>query len=593
VEPTVVPSLTRPPGANDGAGDGAGDRTDRNRTDGTDGTDGGRPVATGGPQGTSEVDEGLGGRWRQAAVAVVVVVLVAGLVLRFWTRSAMWLDEALTVDIAKLPLHDLPSYLKRDGAPPLYYVLLHVWMEVFGTSDLGARSLSGVISVATLPLAWLAARRFGGRTVAWVVLVLLASAPFAVYYGTEARMYSLVMLLTACGLLALGRAVEAPRPGNLVALALVSAALLYTQYWALYLLGALGLRLLWLIWRRPGDERRRAVLALCAVLAGFVIFVPWAPIFIYQSRHTGTPWAAPPNFGAVINAVTGFTDNQATLSTAGSNQGRLLAVGYFVLAGLGLFGVARDRRHIDLDIRTRHKPRGLSFVIAATLVAAIGGGIISGSAFSPRYAAVVFVPLLLLIGLGSLTLADPRVRAVVIAVLAVSGLVAAGQNVVTQRTQAPRVAAVLAAHAHAGDIVAMCPDQLGPAVFRLTAAGGYQETTYPRGTSPAYVDWVDYKQVAEASHPLVFARALERRAGIAHDVWLVSAPGYQGFGEKCQQLAGDLLSAPGWGAHQWVNTNPAEYYEPMGLTQFAPPRTTGASVGPPATVTAVPARGSP
>ena len=45
--------------------------------------------------------------------------------------------------------------------------------------------------------------------VAWTTLVLLASAPFAVYYSTEARMYGLVILLTGCGFLALS-----PGPGG-------------------------------------------------------------------------------------------------------------------------------------------------------------------------------------------------------------------------------------------------------------------------------------------------------------------------------------------------------------------------------------------
>jgi mannosyltransferase len=150
--------------------------------------------------------EELTGRWRTLAAIGIAVIVALGLVLRFWTRSALWLDEALTVDIARLPLHEIPGYLKRDGAPPLFYVLLHFWMKVFGTSDEAVRSLSGVLSVATLPIAWLAARRVGGRTTAWMTLVLLASAPFAIYYGTEARMYSLVMFLTACGILAIDRA---------------------------------------------------------------------------------------------------------------------------------------------------------------------------------------------------------------------------------------------------------------------------------------------------------------------------------------------------------------------------------------------------
>jgi len=55
-------------------------------------------------------------------------------------------------------------------------------------------------------------------------------------------------------------------------------------------------------------------------------------------------------------------------------------------------------------------------------------------------------------------------------VAAVAGFAVAVQNVYTQRSQAPEVAAVLAAHAKPGDIVAYCPDQLGPALYRLLPA---------------------------------------------------------------------------------------------------------------------------
>lgn len=521
--------------------------------------------------------EPVSGRWLRAAQAGVVVVVVVGLVLRFWTRSALWLDEALTVDIARLPVHEIPSYLKRDGAPPLYYVLLHFWMGIFGTSDAAVRALSGVISVATLPLAWLAGRRIGGRAVAWTVVVVLASAPFAVYYATEARMYSLVMFLTACGMVAVGRALERPRPGNLVAVAVVVAALLYTQYWAVYLTGALALWLAWEAWRGRSGWRIPARWMLGAVAVGCLAFAPWLPTFVYQARYTGTPWAAPANFGAVINAITGFTDNQATLSTTGSNQGRLLAVGYFVLLGLAVFGVARDRWHVDLDLHTRFPARIPAFVVVVTLVAAIAGGLITGSAFSSRYTAIVFVPVVVLVALGTRTLAGALLRLAVVAVVAAAGLAAAAQNVTTERSQAPAVAAVLEAHARPGDVVAFCPDQLGPAVYRLTesgqtsptgATGRFRMVTYPRGTGPAYVDWVNYRSVAEASDPQAFARRLEEMAGTDHDVWLVFAPGYIGFGSKCQMLAGELQQS--MGSHQWVHTAPAHYYEPMGLVQFAP-----------------------
>src|SRR6202451_1842727 len=246
----------------------------------------------------SEEVPALTGRLRIAVWVAVGLAIAVGLFLRFWTRSGLWLDEALPANIARLPLHDIPNALKHDGAPPLYYYLLHFWILLFGQSNDAVRSLSGVIAVITLPVGWFCGRRLGGRGVAWTTLVLLASAPFAVYYATESRMYALVILLTGCGFLALGRAVAAPRPGNPLAVAVVTPALLYTQYWAVYLVAMVGI---WLVVsvvrsRRHGHPEAAPSPALIAVAIGCVLFVPWLPTFIYQAKYTGTPWAAPPNF---------------------------------------------------------------------------------------------------------------------------------------------------------------------------------------------------------------------------------------------------------------------------------------------------------
>jgi hypothetical protein len=521
------------------------------------------------PTETEPDEPELGGRWRPLVMVGVVVVVAAGIALRFWTHSALWLDEALTVNIARRPLGQLHALLREDGAPPLYYVLLHFWMKLFGTSDLGVRSLSGVISVVTLPVAWLAGRIYG-RQGAWGALVLLASAPFAIYYGTEARMYSLVMLLTGLGFLALVRAMRTPRPANLIAVAAVVAALLYTQYWAIYLVVTLAVWLLWQARKAQSDElvRTNARWSFGALAVGCVCFVPWLPTFLFQSRHTGTPWAGAGNFGAVVSALTGFTDNQATLSTVGSNEGRLLAIVYLVLAFLAVFGVARDRWHIDLDLHTRPRTRAVTFVVFATLVVAVGGGLISKSGYSNRYASVVFVPFLILVVLGAMTLLDARARVIVFAVAALCGLTVAAQNISTQRTQAPAIAAVLAAHGKPGDLVAFCPDQLGPAVYRLTANNGYTEIAYPRFNGPAIVNWVDYKAAIRSAPTATFVSKIQAKAGAHHAIWLVWASGYEGYGTRCEDIATALLEAPGYGGHQWVIQKPAKYYEPMDLIEY-------------------------
>ena len=139
---------------------------------------GASPIAAGVSAAPTADPEGLAFSHVTRVVLLVgaVCAVAAGLTLRFWTKSDLWLDEALTVSIARKPLHELPAYLKRDGAPPLFYVLLHGWTGIFGTSNLAVRALPGVIGVATLPLAWLAGKRLAGTWAAWAAMLLVATS---------------------------------------------------------------------------------------------------------------------------------------------------------------------------------------------------------------------------------------------------------------------------------------------------------------------------------------------------------------------------------------------------------------------------------
>ena len=62
------------------------------------------------------------------------------------------------------------------------------------------------------------------------------------------------------------------------------------------------------------------------------------------------------------------------------------------MLALAVFGLGRSGRIIELDLRTRPRSRSLGFVVLGTLFVAVAGGIVTASAFSTRYAAVVFLP---------------------------------------------------------------------------------------------------------------------------------------------------------------------------------------------------------
>src|SRR3954470_9976368 len=242
-------------------------------------------------------------------ILAVVGVIAVGIAFRFVARSDLWADEVISVNISWLPLSELREALRHDGAPPLYYVLLHFWMEVFGTGNESVRALSGFIGVATLVPAWYAGRRLDlrraaagrqspdSRIVGWAGVLLLAASPFAIRYATEARMYALVILLVYVGSLALLRVFDRPSWVRLLVLAAVTAALVYTHYWAFALLAVVGAWMVWLGLRGRDDQRRPAWLAVGALVVGALTFIPWVSTFLAQAGHKGTPW------GGVVSPV--------------------------------------------------------------------------------------------------------------------------------------------------------------------------------------------------------------------------------------------------------------------------------------------------
>jgi hypothetical protein len=542
--------------------------------------------AAGDAAGAVRADVGPAVRWRWDVAAKVAVVLALGLALwlRFWTPSPLWLDEALTVDISRAPLDQIPALLRDDGAPPLYYYMLHFWMEVFGQGNLAVRSLAGVLGVINIPVAWLTGYRVGarwwaqdsmsqgereearrrGRATAWAVTLLLASSPFVIYYDTEARMYGFVILLGTLAILAYMSLLRSPNSWKALGLAVVMSAALYCHYWVLYSAAVGGVGTAWCAWKGP--YQRACRYALGAFVVAGLSFLPWVPTFWFQIHHTGTPWAAPAQLTAVVFAITQFAGGD-------SDPGRGLAVFFFFLAVLAIFGAPLDRWRVALDLRTRPGVRAVGVAVVGSLVLGLIAGRISGTTFADRYTAMVAFPTLICIGYGLVAIGNTRIRNGILAFVVLLGFLSAVPNAFLTRTGAGVVSKVISAHAVTGDVVAFCPAQLGPAVGRALG-GRYQEITFPRDNSPEIVDWVNYVSVVHKASPAAFASLLEAMAGHARTVWYVWAPAYAGFGNKCEDIASDLQRWPGHRESAAANTlssdTPFEIYEGETLDRFRP-----------------------
>lgn len=207
--------------------------------------------------------------------------------LRFSTldRESLWFDEAVTVvDVLRPSFGATMEALSRaDPTPPLYYALLWVWTQVFGTDEVGVRSLSALCGTLTVPVIYAAAAQLtASRRAGLATAAVVAVNPLLVWYSQETRAYALLTLVVALSLLAFARALEDPRPGTLALWAGAAALALLTHYFAVFLVAAEGL------WLLAATRPRVGVLAAGAPLV--VVGLGLGLLARHQAPTAGITW---------------------------------------------------------------------------------------------------------------------------------------------------------------------------------------------------------------------------------------------------------------------------------------------------------------
>ena len=232
----------------------------------------------------------------------LIIILAAAAALRAITLGSkgLWLDEAYSVHLAGQSLGGLISQLSLESTPPLYYLGLHFWMNIFGMGEAAVRTLSLVFSLGTIAVLYALGRKFFGLAAGVAAAVLAAVAPLQVYYAQETRMYSLLALLSA-GLLyftvSLSSASSADaqdRPGAVkrraIGLGVTGLLLLYTHTVALFFVAACFA--VALFFAREKKTRTPVLLSLAGMM---LAYLPWSLVLIEQigRQETVLQWFVP------------------------------------------------------------------------------------------------------------------------------------------------------------------------------------------------------------------------------------------------------------------------------------------------------------
>lgn len=426
------------------------------------------------------------------ALAALAALVVLAVVLRLRALSApYWIDEGISVGIASHPLTAIPHVLREDGSPPLYYVLLHGWIGLFGTAPAATHALSVAFAIACVPVAYWALVPFGAAP-GLAAAALVALDPYVGLYADETRMYSLLLLLGLAVSGAFLRAFVLRRRTHGVTFAVLAALTLYTHAWGAFLVGACGLAWLALVLLGP-DRRGLARDGILAFAGAALLFAPWLPTLLYQAAHTAAPWSHRPQSASLVRAMSRIW------------SGRRAELVLLATAAVGVtIGAVRGGPTV------RRGALALAIAAAGTLLTAFAYSHFVSAAWALRYFVIVLAPLAVLTGLGL-----GRIPPLgVLAILATALLLWHGRpttRALDHKSNVAEVARVLRPELAPGTFVFSTQPEQVPELAHELPAGMRFETPLGGVTDPRVMDWRDaLPRLRAARFDTVLGPALRR-----------------------------------------------------------------------------------
>jgi len=360
-----------------------------------------RPVETAAPRPAEAAvrPAATSGRHRRVAPGewALLGVLAAAFGLRVWQlgHKSLWLDEGISATFSLDGPPKLFDTLARlDDHPPLYYLTLHYWMHVGGTSETSVRFPSVLVGVLLVALLYRFARQLypgaPGRLSGWLAAGLATFSPFLIATAQEARMYGALATAGLGATCALHAAFARGGLGRWAAYGFLLAVVPYVHHFGWMVVAAHGSFVVLTLRRR----RRRAVAWVLAAAGAVVAYLPWLPLAarqILRMRETPDFWMGALSFTFVVqHAFAAFA-----VGFGGALQQYWLVAAVFVAAAvLGLVAL------VGRGVLGGHDADLLVVVYLVVPLGTLYAIVASNPKFADRYLIVILPPFLLLLARG-------------------------------------------------------------------------------------------------------------------------------------------------------------------------------------------------
>ena len=472
---------------------------------------------------------------------LLLLLLFIGFSLRIYDLGgeSIWFDEGASIYFAKKNVSEIFSM--KESSPPLYYIVLHWWINLFGDSEFSVRLPSVIFAFFSIAMMYVVGKQLFGSEAGLVSALLLALSRFHILYSQEARTYSLSALLTLLSMYFLIELMNDRSRKNLLGYVLSSCLLMYSHIYGLFIIIAQNI---YFVTQTVLSREARAVnlkkwILIQMALLG--LFAPWAKVFfgqvmgVVQSDPGGTAMVRP-STATIIS----------TFSAYFLFSGRLSYL-FFLVPFLSVLRLERISGKIEwtgffrsldaLRWKVQLVDTGRFFFVAVWLLTPIIVPFLISRSLTPiylnRYTIVAAVAFYLLVGKGICNIQQKFVKTIAIVLVVVFSLVSLPAYYSRAKKNQWREAAhYIDANARSEDLLVVNPGECLGLVFNYySKRADLEKKGFPEMMPDFPNTWssgVNEGNVAE----------LKSVAGNYRRLWLILTPS----GDRGKALVSEMLS---------------------------------------------------
>ncbi len=233
-------------------------------------------------------------------------------------NNNIWFDEAYTLSLIQHNYSEVIEILKSDMHPPLYFISLKFFCEIFGYSILVTKIFSVLGYIATLLLGCTVVKKHFGSDTSVVYILTIGAIPMSLYFSVQQRSYEwCIFFVTLCFIEAL-LFIKSCKYRHCIIFVIAALFAAYNHIYALLAVGIIFAFLNIYIFTKSKKLIKTIILSDISIIIGYF---PWIFPLLYQTESaSGSFWLKSVEPLSIIVFISGVVISAVILTKKGNRK---------------------------------------------------------------------------------------------------------------------------------------------------------------------------------------------------------------------------------------------------------------------------------